>query len=232
MHDPPDPAGGQRPAGIAQLPKRCGDGLLDVIARLLQPGERRSRALRFSDDGLTDIELETAENVDRRESLDSEASLLRVQVQKISLGIPCQQLRQGIANRGALGLCILRSVDRADGFDDGIHHLIHRPAGQQRRIEWTPGCCRLTGGHTSERATQRARRRDGATETLRRCRRSAVSGPYLMAKAAAKVVRIASPREFAKTAPRADKTRRRRNRHWTWQCGSRRGGSRATRFTR
>ena len=38
MHDPTNPTGGQHPSGIAQFSKCRGDGLLDVVSRLLQPG--------------------------------------------------------------------------------------------------------------------------------------------------------------------------------------------------
>ncbi|KGD08499.1 hypothetical protein DO70_1144 [Burkholderia pseudomallei] len=102
--------------------------LLDVVACLLEAGQRGNGAWRLLDDSLPYVQMETTINVNCRKLLDGESALLRIEIQKIRLRVSGKQFRKGIANRRALRLRILGAINRSYSLNDRVHYLLSRLA--------------------------------------------------------------------------------------------------------
>src|SRR3546814_1894113 len=72
-------------------------------------------------------------------------TLFSCQAKQVGIGKACEQFGERITNCGARRLGVLRSVDRTQGFDYGVHDIVCRPAGEQSGIEGT-----RSEEHTSE----------------------------------------------------------------------------------
>src|ERR1700733_746652 len=89
--------------------------------------------------------------------LDRKYALALIEIQQISIWEPVKHFGQCIFDRSASGFSVLGAIDGPHGFDNCVHNLICRTAGQDRVIERSPVGSASTRRECTKKAAGRLR---------------------------------------------------------------------------